>query len=369
MTSVEDKLRAAIRAKVREIETDAPPPLCLPARRRRSVFLAYGGGEKDGAPLQRAWRRWLTPVTCGLLVAAIAVAAGTFAGSTNAPPSANRHRAPRAALPPSPDSYLGVYAAGAPPGYKPIAQFAETAGRQPDLVVYFSSWAQPFNTKFATTLHHHRAVMLVQLDPVGVSIAAIAAGDYDAYLSRYAVAVRNFGYPVVIGFGHEMNAVWYSWGYRHVPPAVFVAAWRHLVNLFRQQGADNVTWLWTIQAKDRDTGPAASWWPGSAYVTWVGIDGFYSRPTDTFPKLFGPTIAAVRSITTKPILLSETGVSPQGWQAAGIRNLFGGVAAYGLLGLVWFNEASPGNQPDWRIQYNGAAEDAFRQGVSTLTRP
>jgi hypothetical protein len=368
MTPVEDKLRAAIRAKVREIETDTPPPLRLPARRRRSVFLAHGGGEKAGTPLQQALRRWLAPATCGVLVGAIAVAAVTVAGSADAPSSATRPRPAHVTLRPIPAFLLGVYAAGAPPGYKPIAQFANAAGRQPDLVGYFSSWAQPFNTTFAKTLHKHGIIPLVQLDPTDASIAAIGAGDYDDYLRDYADAVADYGHPVVIGFGHEMNARWYSWGYGHVPPAVFVTAWRHLVNIFRQEGADNVIWLWTIQAEGPGTGPAASWWPGSAYVTWVGIDGFYSRPSDTFPTLFGPTIAKVRLITGKPILLSETAVSPRADQAAKIRNLFGGMAAYGLLGLVWFNEAALGNQVDWRIQDNRAAKEAFRRGVSTLTR-
>ena len=43
-----------------------------------------------------------------------------------------------------------------------------------------------------------------------------------------------------------MNGTWYSWGYRHTSPAVFVAAWRHIVTVFRAAGARNVTWLWTI---------------------------------------------------------------------------------------------------------------------------
>ena len=41
-----------------------------------------------------------------------------------------------------------------------------------------------------------------------------------------------------------------SWGYRHTSPAAFVAAWRHVVNVFRAQGAYNVTWLWTINIID-----------------------------------------------------------------------------------------------------------------------
>ena len=34
-------------------------------------------------------------------------------------------------------------------------------------------------------------------------------------------------------------------------------------DVFRAQGADNVTWLWTINANPPDTGPVAGWWPGA----------------------------------------------------------------------------------------------------------
>ncbi len=175
------------------------------------------------------------------------------------------------------------------------------------------------------------------MDPTDASIQAIAAGDYDGYLRSFADSVRDFGQPVVIGFGHEMNATWYSWGYGHVPPRVFVAAWRHIVTLFRSQGADNVTWLWTIQADEGGTGPIRSWWPGAAYVTWVGIDGYYYHPSDTFASVFGQTIAQVRAFTRKPVLLSETAVGPQAGQAAKIGNLFAGMRQYQTLGLVWFD--------------------------------
>ena len=53
----------------------------------------------------------------------------------------------------------------------------------------------------------------MQIDPTFASVSGIAAGDYDGYLRQYADSVADFGHPVVIGFGHEMNATWYSWGY------------------------------------------------------------------------------------------------------------------------------------------------------------
>ena len=108
-----------------------------------------------------------------------------------------------------------------------------------------------------------------------------------------------------------MNGTWYSWGYHHVPPRVFVAAWRHVVTVFRAGGARNVTWLWTVNViqKTVHVMSPVRWWPGRAYVNWVGIDGYYRRPSWKFAALFGPTIKAVRTLTLDPILISETGAA------------------------------------------------------------
>jgi serine/threonine protein kinase len=266
--------------------------------------------------------------------------------------------------PSRPSSYLGVDVPGRP-DYRAVADFAAAAGRTPNLVGYFSGWAEPFNSGFAQMLHRHHVVPLVQIEPTDASVAAIAAGSYDDYLTAYADAVRDFGHPVVISFGDEMNASWSSWGSGHVSPHHFIAAWQHVVTLFRQQGADNVTWLWTVQADTRGTAPIALWWPGAKYVSWVGIDGFYYRPSDTFEGVFVQTIDDIRAITGKPILLSETAVGPAAGQFAKIQDLFRGMVHYRLLGLVWFDVDQHGGiyHQDWRIQGSQAAEDAFRLGV------
>jgi mannan endo-1,4-beta-mannosidase len=163
-----------------------------------------------------------------------------------------------------------------------------------------------------------------------------------------------------------MNGSWYPWGYRHVAPALFVAAWRHIVNVFREQGADDVTWLWTVNIINTRGGvpSPAAWWPGNSYVTWVGIDGYYYKPSWTFASLFGPTIRAVHSLTLDPILIAETGVAPVFNKPKKIADLFAGVRAYGLLGLVWFN--APGVQ-DWRLT-TPAQIAAFRRGAKTFNR-
>jgi mannan endo-1,4-beta-mannosidase len=275
-----------------------------------------------------------------------------------------------ASLPARPASYLGIFEPGAPPSYQPIEQFASAVGREPNLIGYYSGWAQPFATSFANMVHRHGVIPFVQIDPTYASVSAIAAGTYDEYLSIYADSVADYGHQVVIGFGHEMNANVYSWGYTKLPPSTFVAAWRHIVTLFRREGADNVTWLWTLQADGHGTGPnIAAWWPGASYVSWVGIDGYYNNPSDTFAHVFAQTIEQVRKFTDKPVLLSETAVTPRGDQFANILNLFAGMTKYKTLGLVWFDK-DQSRQPehqDWRIEGDTLAEDAFRLGVSSLT--
>ena len=233
--------------------------------------------------------------------------------------------------------------------------------------MYYGGWQESFQARFAATVVRHHAVPLVQIDPTGISLAAIASGQYDAYLRSYASAVKAFGNRVILSFGHEMNGYWYSWAHGHASPAVFVAAWRHIVTIFRHQGATNVTWLWTVNIIDTRHGipSPARWWPGSSYVTWVGIDGYYLKRSWTFASLFGPTIKAVRELTLDPILITETSVAPKAVQPAKIADLFAGVRAYGLLGFVWFNANRMGA---WRLS-GPAAVAAFRRGAEAYKTP
>jgi mannan endo-1,4-beta-mannosidase len=289
----------------------------------------------------------------------------------SATPALTQAPAAVASLPTAPDSYLGVFEPTSPKSYSGVTAFASASGRHPDIAMYYSGWGEPFRVAFAVTARANGAVPLVQVNPAGPSLAAIAAGKYDAYLRSYATAVRIYRYSVIIGFGHEMNGQWYPWGRGHVAPSVFVAAWRHIVDMFRAQGARNVTWLWTVNIV-RHKGklvPLAPWWPGNSYVTWVGIDGYYTHSTDTFSGLFGATIASVRGFTKRPILLAETAVG-QSAGVAKIADLFAGIKQFGLLGFVWFDMTQHGSLyfQDWRLESNPAALAAFRKSVASMRK-
>jgi mannan endo-1,4-beta-mannosidase len=263
-------------------------------------------------------------------------------------------------------SYVGVYERDAVGSYAGVNGFTTATGVRPDLVMYYSTWKEPFQLGFATLAAQHGAAPLVQIDPTGISLSAIAAGTYDSYLTSYALAVRAYRRPVILSFGHEMNGYWYSWGGRKTSPATFVAAWRHIVEMFRRLGATNVTWLWTVNIVDPNGGipSPAPWWPGGKYVNWVGIDGYYYNPSWEFTSLFGPTIVDVRALTHDPILISETAAAA-GSQPVKIADLFSGIRLYGLLGFVWFDANAA---EDWSLS-GGAAFAALRRESQMYYRP
>jgi mannan endo-1,4-beta-mannosidase len=306
-------------------------------------------------------RRTRIAVAIGVVVVLTAVA-GAFAVSGLLrgadPPAGSLTREP---LPTTPASYIGIYQHGVPSSYDGVTKFTADTGVRPDVVSYYSGWLEPFQRGFAASVEAHGAVPLVQINPFKVRLAAVASGEYDNYLTGFAESVRSYGHPVILSFGHEMNGNWYSWGYKHTSPAVFVDAWRHVVTLFRKLRVRNVTWMWTVNVihKDRGIPSPAPWWPGSSYVNWVGMDGYYYDPSWTFASLFGPTIAAVRELSRDPILISETAAAPATVQPAKIADLFHGVRLYDLLGFVWFDVS---RSEQWGLS-SPAAIAALRAGA------
>lgn len=341
--------------------------------------------------MSRPSRTWVTvAATVCIMVAAAAIAMASIkyhdrvaavrsaaaaeqpAGST--PTASTSAVAVHASLPSTGFRYLGVYEGSSTSvgEYAQVEKFAQAVGRPPNIVMSYSSWGEPFSISFAETAQHHGATLLIDLDPTSTSCASIAAGQQDAFLESYAQSVKAFGHPVIISFGHEMNGTWYPWGWTHTQPAVFVRAWQHVVDVFRQTGADNVTWLWAINSVASYEGPIADYWPGASYVTWVALDAYYYSPGDDFSGVFGPSIAALRQLTTKPILIAETAVGQLAGQASKIPGLFAGVSSAGLLGFVWYDQAQNDGvyHQDWRLEGHPHAVAAFRAAAAYLmTRP
>jgi mannan endo-1,4-beta-mannosidase len=269
---------------------------------------------------------------------------------------------------PAPASVVGFTGPGVPQSWAAVAAFGDAIGRPVSLAMYYSGWGENFQTAFADTARLTGAEVMVNLAPGG-SLVSIAKGTGDGYLRRLAAQIKAFGHPVVLAFGHEANGKWYSYGYTHQGAAQYVAAYRRVHDVITKAGALNITWLWTVNIPDgAGTGRPAADWPGAAYVSEIGIDGYDWTGRETFAQEFGPTIAAVRRLGPEPVLIAETSVVHGPNAASQVTGLLNGVRADGLAGLVWFDTDKTGfkhtnDTHDWRLQDDPAALTAFRAAI------
>jgi mannan endo-1,4-beta-mannosidase len=211
----------------------------------------------------------------------------------------------------------------------------------------------------------NRARPVIEVIPDGSSLAPVTAGARDGWLRSLAMRIRQLNERVVVAFGPEANGTWYRWGSQ---PARFRAAWRHVWTVLNRYDASEITWMWQMSSHDLVT----RYWPGARYVQWVGIDGYFRTPHNTFGHLFDRTLDAVNRVTADPVLLSETAVGPLTHrEPADISRLFRSATARHLIAVVWFDatQNDPPVRQDWHLAPDSAPMAAFRKAVRGYLTP
>jgi len=128
-------------------------------------------------------------------------------------------------------------------------------------------------------------------------------GAFDAEFEAFADDAAAFGGAIVLELCSEFSGVQYTcngiynggavldgYGDDTKPdgPERFVDAWRHIVDLFRARGADNVTWLLHYDSIDPTDLPSelqewnsmANYYPGDDYVDWIGTSMYGQEDRD-----------------------------------------------------------------------------------------
>lgn len=242
-----------------------------------------------------------------------------------------------------------------------VEAFANAVGKKPNMITLYESFDDAFAAAEVRKIYQYGALPTVRWEPYNARLADIAAGKHDTYVTQFAIAVRRLNLPIVLTFAHEMNGHWYPWGTKTNEAKDFVAAWRHMHQLFVDADAINVIWTWTpnvINPVSRTR--LAPLYPGDAYVDWIGIDGYFTRSGQkTFKDLFKPTITEVQAFTNKPFLIVETGSESGPMRPKAISDLFASVAAAPhVIGFIYVNQNGSG---DWQIDSDPASMDAFRK--------
>ena len=327
-------------------------------------------------------RRAIAVLTGAALVAALAgCGASTFggSGSSGGPGAAGAAAAGTASPPadlaynistllaPTSGKFLGVEANGAPNSLAPVRSFAASIGRKPNLIGQYIAWNTSFDAHAAARAWSYGALYYMAWEPYGTTAAAIANGRSDAYITQFARAVRALNVPIALSFGHEMNGNWYPWASNQTSAADFVAAWRHIHNLFIAAGATNVIWVWNpnvISALPQVQ--LQPYYPGDAYVDWVGITGYFAATgADSFTGLYKATMSEIRHFTAKPFIIAETAVETGPADTAALGSLIRSVARRSnVLGFVWFDYDKAG--VDWRVESRPIMQAAISKDIARL---
>jgi hypothetical protein len=206
----------------------------------------------------------------------------------------------------------------------------------------------------------------------GASPRAVAAGRYDTYLTSLARSVAALGRPVLLRYASDMDRS--RWAGSAQSTTSFVAAWRHVHDLFGAQAVP-ASWVWSPTAAAFADGGAARYWPGDGYVDWIAADGFNKNGCDGRAagwRDFGRTFSAFSawgSARGKPLMVAETGTVEDPGDPARKAGWYLGAAAAlaqsmpGLRAVVIVDR--PG-RCDWRPDTSTVSLQGF---VSFATDP
>jgi mannan endo-1,4-beta-mannosidase len=267
---------------------------------------------------------------------------------------------------------LGAYVPHADENASLIDSFAAHVGWHPLIVSSFKTFDQtPVYAPQLDGIHEKGAVPMITWEPQTSSegpirLSNIVEGRYDGYLGDAARDAVAWGKPLMIRFGQEMNGAWYPWSPAHGNSArSYVQAWRHIVRLFRREGARNVKWVWTPYVGTDDDLPFGRFYPGDRYVDWAGLDGYNwggSFPWRSFHDLFDSSYRKLLRLTSRPLMIGEVGCGEIGGnKAAWLRQMLATdiPRMSHVRALVWFDDTDI--KGDLRVDTSGAALSSFRR--------
>lgn len=157
--------------------------------------------------------------------------------------------------------------------YDSIVRFEQQIGRKLAIVNRFHPWSKVQYRQEARHVADGRIPLIswraTDDKPDANRARKIASGQYDALIRRHADAINELRGPVLVRWNWEMDQ---RPGARQYigEPSDFVAAWRRIVGIFRQRGADNAQFVWAPRANSFNKGTGQQYYPGDRWVDWIG---------------------------------------------------------------------------------------------------
>ena len=171
---------------------------------------------------------------------------------------------------------------------------------------------------------------LTQADPE-FKMQDFINGIYDNDLKVWAQDLIEFGDPVLIEFGPEVDGNWMPWngqwhgtdennyGDPNIPdgPERFRDAYKHIIDLFKDEGVTNATWFFHVNyspSPDESWNSIKNYYPGNEYIDWLGVSiyGPLYKGQDwsySFSEMWNYVKPSLKDLSEdKPIAILEFGV-------------------------------------------------------------
>ncbi|MBD0379097.1 stalk domain-containing protein [Paenibacillus sedimenti] len=204
-------------------------------------------------------------------------------------------------------TYLGLYSEQDPKVGNLFTKTESVYGKKHAIYLAYAHWGQPFPSSYVKRAKEAGAALQIAWEPDD-GLDPVAD---NAYLRKWAQDAKAAGIPIFLRFAGEMNGAWVKW---HGNPSQYIEKFRMLHDVFAAE-APNIAMVWSpgdVPANDIDP-----YYPGDAYVDWVGVS-LYIEPYENGDPSLPPMIATsnVERLTRlyntyadrKPLMLAETGV-------------------------------------------------------------
>ena len=189
------------------------------------------------------------------------------------------------------------------------------------------------------------------------------SGSLDSTIKARASGAKALGKKFFLDFAAEMNGD-EAWSGNDA--TLYVAAYKHIHDLFVAGGATNVVWAWCPNVTDTNGGNSMTmaYYPGDAYVDWTGVDGYnwgtstsgfaWQTFRDVFKEIY-PLLAG----KGKPIIIGEMASDEVGGdKAQWITDMIPTLKTdFPLIkAFVWFDVKK---ERDWEINSSAASLAAY----------
>ncbi len=280
-------------------------------------------------------------------------------------------------------------------------EFVDLAGKEIAIEMFFTGWPSNRMPDFPEAKCNEivsngsipHITWMPQVSGSPFPLDGIISGNYDNYIRGYARQVKNWGKPLFIRLGHEFNGDWYTYGgakngggtkdgfgdlNKPDGPERFIAAYKRVHDLFKEEGVKNVLWIW---CPNNGSSPNESWnvpenyYPGDEYVDWIGFDGYNFGRTQSWSgwiEFFDIFYSLYQKFVSynKPMMIAEfASVEIGGNKSEWIRKAYSVYLKYSfpkIKAVTWFHirKYEGTVDTDWRINSSDLSLQAYQNAIA-----